>query len=675
MQLPAFVIAVYNLIAGSVINHAGRLIPLTTQPSLNVSPSPTDTDQKMMSLLTLSVLLLVTTTSARHVYQTNPFPGQVYPRQEMSSNGSSLQVDLGYEVYEGYHNATSDLNTWLGIRFAAPPTGVNRWQRPQPPNQNRTSVIQADSYGSTCYQSPDAMMAIAPVNQTTAAEDCLFLNVWSPSNGTEPLPVFVWIHGGGYGQGSGRQELNTLISANNNSFVGVTIQYRLGAFGFLSSDEVSRSGTPNAGIYDQFFALQWVQNYISLFGGDPSQVTIGGLSAGGGSVMLQATAYGGTLGTSLFQNVFAASPFLPMQYAYNDWIPSQSYYALASAVGCGPSLPYGQHPTTIFECLQNVDEAALANASATVSQSGTYGTWAFLPVTDNALVPERPSQSLLRKRINGVNLLVGNNANEGPGFTPQNITSEDDLRSWLNNTFPLFAPGDIDKILLYYPSSNTSETGDEFSTNGYGSPTALNQSLVGTGQQQRANNIYAETTFVCPAYWMAEAYTPMTATQRSSYKYQYSVPPALHGSDQNAYFLPAQGNIGEDMSLAFKTILGNFITTSNPSIPLQVAIGATAMNGSLTTAAGSNITQGQVGEGAEAISWWPPYTLAQPFQIDLNQTGGVPTEVPLNDEVNITQYWPPGVMNSIGLYNAYTWEGGRGMRCDFWRAMAAIVPE
>lgn len=77
----------------------------------------------------------------------------------------------------------------------------------------------------------------------------------------------------------------------------------MGAFGFLSSDEVFRNGVVNAGLLDQHFALQWVQAFVGLFGGDPTQVTISGESAGGGSVMLQSMAYGGTMGTSLFQNV------------------------------------------------------------------------------------------------------------------------------------------------------------------------------------------------------------------------------------------------------------------------------------------------------------------------------------------------------------------------------------
>jgi carboxylesterase type B len=95
---------------------------------------------------------------------------------------------------------------------------------------------------------------------------------------------------------------SAMINTNNNQFIVVEIQYRLGAFGFLSSDEVKEHGRPNAGLLDQRFALKWVQQHISKFGGDPSRVTVGGESAGGGAVMLQALAYGGRE-SHLFQNV------------------------------------------------------------------------------------------------------------------------------------------------------------------------------------------------------------------------------------------------------------------------------------------------------------------------------------------------------------------------------------
>jgi carboxylesterase type B len=115
----------------------------------------------------------------------------------------------------------------------------------------------------------------------------------------------------------------------------------------------------------------------------------------------------------------------------------------------------------------------------------TFGTWAFLPVTDGSLVQSLPSSQLLEKRVNGRSLLVGNNANEGPAFTPQTITSESALLSWLQDTLPDFNELDLDKVLLYYPISNT--PGTKFATNGVSGPSALDQSSINIGQQQRAN--------------------------------------------------------------------------------------------------------------------------------------------------------------------------------------------
>ena len=207
---------------------------------------------------------------------------------------------------------------------------------------------------------------------------------------------------------------------------GLILKRQLGAFGFLSSDEVMRYGAVNAGLLDQNFALQWVQSYIGLFGGNASQVTISGESAGGGSVMLQVMAFGGYLGDSLFSNVgaplrnetdvesnpcqaIAQSPYLPMQYGYADFVPSQTYYAFASALGCfgPPALPQGNSSTSIFQCLLTQSTETLQNASATISGSSKYGAWAFLPVTDGVFIQQLPSQQLLKKQVNGNRILVG----------------------------------------------------------------------------------------------------------------------------------------------------------------------------------------------------------------------------------------------------------------------------
>lgn len=123
------------------------------------------------------------------------------------------------------------------IRYAAPPTGNLRWQAPQPPVSNRTGVIAANAFAAFCPQSPDAPNGPGPVYGN---EDCLFLNVYAPANASSLLPVLVWIHGGGYGAGNGREDLSAIINANQNNFVGVAIQYRVRLT--LGGRRIERSG-------------------------------------------------------------------------------------------------------------------------------------------------------------------------------------------------------------------------------------------------------------------------------------------------------------------------------------------------------------------------------------------------------------------------------------------------
>lgn len=187
--------------------------------------------------------------------------------------------------------------------------GDLRWQAPQPvqPGDDDNGVIPAVEAPPFCPQSGAfGTPAVYGFNSGPGDEDCLYLNVYAGRNATD-LPVLVWIHGGGWNVFGAAYDPSVWLNANDNGFIAVEIQYRLGAFGYLSSPEVKANGALNAGLLDQRFALEWVQEHIAKFGGDPSRVTIAGESSGAGAVMYHGLAYGGK-DSKLFNNVRLTTP-------------------------------------------------------------------------------------------------------------------------------------------------------------------------------------------------------------------------------------------------------------------------------------------------------------------------------------------------------------------------------
>ncbi|KAI0475603.1 alpha/beta-hydrolase [Xylariaceae sp. FL0804] len=587
-----------------------------------------------------------------HHHRSPPFtsprgPGSSAPPRAASD---APEVDLGYGIFKGFANDTTGLNVWLGIRYATAPIGNLRWQEPQQPATNRT-VTDATTFGPQCPQSYPGG-SNSTLFFTLGDEDCLFLNVYAPQNvSSAGLPVLVWIHGGGYGFGNGTQDMTEIINANDNGFLAVSIQYRLGAFGFLASEEVRSDGVVNAGLLDQMFALQWVQTYISAFGGDPTRVTISGESSGGGSVMLLATTEQAAT-RNLYQNAIAASPYLPTQWSYDEPAPTSRYYQFAQIAGC-PSSGY------VFDCLVGADTGTLQFASNYVSQDlSAYGEWAFLPVTDGVYLSTLPSVNLEEKKVHGSNILVGNNANEGGLFAHNPaapIVTTEQVREWLPQHFPRLNDSTIDQILALYPAADNQTTPKQ-ETTGIHAPCANNVSQDAVGNQQRVNNIYAEATFVCPSYWLAAAFTD---DDKKAYHYQYSVPFAEHQADITAYFGPRTPNQSPAFVHAFRRIWGNLITTGDPSITDAEAYGY----GYVKTEE----------KAPNAASDFPVWDEAEPWAINLNETGGVPYQTYSQWGTPVTQYAEPGLRNAISSFNAYTWEAGRGARCDFWKSISPQI--
>ncbi|SJK98932.1 uncharacterized protein ARMOST_02209 [Armillaria ostoyae] len=356
-------------------------------------------------------------------------------------------IDLGYAKYRGTWDPSLSGNTqFLGMRFAAPPTGSLRWQAPQTPNylegiQNAIEEPPRCLQGGTGRGSSNPFPVGKREPLATDSEDCLFLNVYTPGQldfhtSGRNLSVVVWLHGGGYDIGGatgffGNDSYNgnDLVREAGGGVVAVVIQYRLGLFGFLAGESVKAHGALNAGLLDQQFALQWVQKHITRFGGDPGQVTIWGQSAGAGSVLQQVIANDGQTSPPLFRAAITSSSFLPSQYAYNDVVPEFLYSTVVSRANCASGV-------NSLTCLRNADVQVLEEINVDLCSGRFYGTYVFVPVVDGDFIRQRPTLALREGKINGEILMSFTNADEGAVFVNQSTADTVQVPEYLTQLFP-----------------------------------------------------------------------------------------------------------------------------------------------------------------------------------------------------------------------------------------------
>jgi len=218
----------------------------------------------------LAVLLLVQLTTTKVIAQTN-------------------QVAVENGTLEGVKEAGSPVTIFKGIPFAQPPVGDLRWKEPQPA-KSWTGVLKADHFAGSPMQKP--VFGDMNFRSSGTSEDCLYLNVWTPAKTMkEKLPVLVYFYGGGLVAGDGSESRYDGESMAKRGIVALTVNYRLGIFGFFSHPELTAESpnhsSGNYGYLDQHAALEWVKKNIAKFGGDPDHVTIAGESAGSISVSIQ----------------------------------------------------------------------------------------------------------------------------------------------------------------------------------------------------------------------------------------------------------------------------------------------------------------------------------------------------------------------------------------------------
>ncbi|GAB2786069.1 carboxylesterase family protein [Rhabdobacter roseus] len=353
--------------------------------------------------------------------------GPVVPPEAVPVSGGLISGSL---------NQAGDILSYKGIPFAAPPVGDLRWRAPQPVVP-WSGVRRCDRFGPSPMQrvpepfgpwSAEYLIPKEPIS-----EDCLYLNVWTqPTAKNQPLrPVLVWVYGGGFNSGGSGVPIYDGEAMARRGIVFVSINYRVGPFGFLAHPELSQESpakaSGNYGLLDQLAALQWVQQNIARLGGDPAQVTIAGQSAGSMSVNCLVAS---PLGKGLFNKAIAQS----------------------GASFARPQLTLAQAEEIGLKAMQAVGAASLAELRAKPAAEilqkaqGTRG-----PIMDGYVLPKPVATLFAAGAQNNITLLTGWNEDEGMASGP--AKSAEAYRQQIEQQYGTDAP----HFLKYYPAGSDAE--------------------------------------------------------------------------------------------------------------------------------------------------------------------------------------------------------------------------
>lgn len=347
---------------------------------------------------------------------------------EGSLRGKQTTSNSGFKYY-----------SFKGIPYAKPPVGQLRFKSPQPP-EPWTGVRDAFEEGNVCAQKDQLLQTYR------GDEDCLYLNVYTPKNpSTEGSlkPVMVWLHGGGFAGGSGSSEIYGPDYLVAEDVVVVTLNYRLGPFGFLSLENEKVPG--NAGLKDQVMALRWVQQNIEQFGGDPGNVTLFGESAGGSCVHYHVLS---PMSQGLFHRAICQSGTALHWWAFTNTAQDRAF-RLGQALGCNSS-----NPDELLQSLQKAPAEDIVGAISKVpskAEKRQMVLFFFVPTVDNVagnnevFLPAHPYDLIITGKFQHVPHIIGANSAEGllslSGLTDTAVKRID---SDLQGLIPIDAPITLD---------------------------------------------------------------------------------------------------------------------------------------------------------------------------------------------------------------------------------------
>ena len=447
-----------------------------------------------------------------------------------------VQTDVGpvQGIPAAPADADTDVAAFLGIPFAAAPEGDLRWRPPQAA-ASWEAPLQANEYAPICPQGRA---------QLTQSEDCLYLNVWTPTDRSddEPLPVMVWIHGGGFRTGNGRlgdaPETGRGAGLARRGVVVVSIQYRLGALGFFAhpalAAEAAEFGEPEGshGVLDMIAALEWVQRNAAAFGGDPDRVTIFGVSAGGMAVntLMSVPEAGGLFHRAISQSGYGTWS-LP-HLAEPRWgLPSARDHGAALIAG---AFDLGDEPST-------ADLRALP-----FEELNNLGTGFWVPLTGTVL-PDEPGIVFASGKQHDVPYITGGNSFEGTIFRAFQMTPGDYLAT--------FGEREAEARRLYGANGQANAGKDASAGGGTGDAGAgtggeIDNARAGA-EHVAAATLFGDQRYVISARYLAEQMETVSSSARTYYfrfvpeAQREAFPGAPHGSEA-AYVFGDPGEPGSE---------------------------------------------------------------------------------------------------------------------------------
>jgi para-nitrobenzyl esterase len=468
------------------------------------------------------------------------------------------------------------VRAFMGLPYAAPPVGDLRWKAPQPPAKWKGDR-DATKYGAHCAQG--RVFEDMVFQDAGPSEDCLFLNVYVPADATDKskLPVMFWIHGGGYSGGASSEPRHNGDFLPLKGVVLVTINYRLGVFGFLVTDELAKENdgvAGNYGLLDMVAALQWVKKNIGAFGGDASNVTIFGESAGSFAV---STLMASPMAQGLFQKAIGESG---------------AAFPSALTLG-GENVKARAAIDGKWVAMLGVKDLAELRALSTdklLEAAKKKGTTGFAPVVDGKFLTEPVSETYALGKQAHVPLLAGWNADEGNWMAMQIKTAA----QWKELATKLFADR-ADEFLKLYPGDTDA-------------------------QAQRSAIDFGSDQFIAFGTWKwLEAHRKTSDAPVYRYHFELAALPskyhqgtfAFHSDDIEYVFGTLDTRPGENvrpedrqLSEAMMTYWTNFAKTGDPNAP--------------AAANGSAAANAPAAASAPALPNWPKYDTTDNSLIHLN---------------------------------------------------------